>query len=105
MPHRREGLHLWEHDSTVWVHFCLLESAISWWICALSLCKCESVGGRSAESVSFDYDSFCDFSEVGYHVRVHPCCRRKVATVQRKIPPLHECTESQSAFFMVMKVR
>jgi len=26
MGHRREGLHLWEHDSKIWVHFCLLES-------------------------------------------------------------------------------
>ena len=28
MLHRREGLHLCEHDSTVWVNFCLLESAM-----------------------------------------------------------------------------
>ena len=26
--HRRKGLHLWDHDLTVWVHFCLLESAM-----------------------------------------------------------------------------
>ena len=26
-------------------------------------------GGRGAESVSFDDESFGDFSEVGYHVR------------------------------------
>ena len=32
----REGLHLCEHDSTAWVHFCLLEFLMLWWIYALS---------------------------------------------------------------------
>ena len=44
MPHRGEGLHLCEHDSTVWVHFCLLESVMLWPICALSLCMYGSMG-------------------------------------------------------------
>ena len=38
MLHRREGLHLCVHDSTVWVPFCLLEFLMLWWICALSSC-------------------------------------------------------------------
>ena len=42
MFHRREGLHLCEHDSTVWIHFCLLEILMLWWICTLSSCICGS---------------------------------------------------------------
>ena len=38
MLHRREGLHLCEHNSTVWFHFCLLEILMLWWICELSSC-------------------------------------------------------------------
>ena len=34
IPHKHIGLHLLEHDSTVSVHFCLLES-----ICLLSSCS------------------------------------------------------------------
>ena len=41
MLHRREGLHLCEHDSTVWVHFYLLELMVRW-ICASSSCICRS---------------------------------------------------------------
>ena len=43
MSHRFERVNLCEHYSTVWVNFCLLESAMLWRICALSLCKCRSV--------------------------------------------------------------
>ena len=39
-----EGLHLYEHDSTACVHFCLLEFLILWWICVLSSCICGSEG-------------------------------------------------------------
>ena len=28
MLHMCEGLHLWEHDLTVWVHFCLVQCAM-----------------------------------------------------------------------------
>ena len=38
MSHRREGVHLWKQYSTVWVNFCLLESAMLWRICAQSSC-------------------------------------------------------------------
>ena len=68
-----------------------------------------------AESVSFDNESFGDFSEVRYHVRVmtlgyvvfcgtwaHPCCSRKVILIKEKIPPLHECT-SPSPLFKVIE--
>ena len=40
--HRREGLHLCEHDSTVLVHFCLLELLMLRYICALSSWICYS---------------------------------------------------------------
>ena len=40
----REGLHLCEHDSTAWVHFCLLEFLMLWSICALSSCACGADG-------------------------------------------------------------
>ena len=43
MLHKHDGLYLWQHDSMVWVHFYLLESAMLWPICALSSCICESV--------------------------------------------------------------
>ena len=33
IPRKRDRLHLWEHDSTVWVNSCLLEQ---WLICTLS---------------------------------------------------------------------
>ena len=58
--------HLCEHDSTVLIHFCLLEILI-WWICALNIWV--RGGGRGAESVSFNNESFEYFSEVRYHVR------------------------------------
>ena len=68
-------------------------------------------GGRGAENFSFDEESFCDFSEAGYHVwdvnfgdmmfcggfhdfcgtRAHPCFRKKVTLVEQTISPLHEC--------------
>ena len=38
--HKHEELHLCEHYSTAWIHFCLLEFAMMWQICALSSCKC-----------------------------------------------------------------
>ena len=44
MLHRREGLHLCEQYSTVWVHLCLLEFLMLWWICALRFCICGSEG-------------------------------------------------------------
>ena len=52
-----------EHDSTIWVYFCLLEFVILWRICALSSEEEEE------RRVSFDNKSFGDFSEVGCHVR------------------------------------
>ena len=42
--HRYEGLYLCDHDSMVWVHFCLLESAMLWLICASSSRICGSEG-------------------------------------------------------------
>ena len=33
MPHKRDGLLLYEQDSTAWVHFSLLDSAMSSSIC------------------------------------------------------------------------
>ena len=44
MLHRRKILHLWEHDSTIWVHFFLLESAMLWQICVSISCMCVSMG-------------------------------------------------------------
>ena len=44
MLHRHEGLNLFEHDSTVSVHFYLLEILLLWWICALTSCICGSEG-------------------------------------------------------------
>ena len=71
-------------------------------------------GGKEAESVSFNNKSFGDFSEVRYHVKnmilgdviflgvcgtgAHSCCRRKVTLIERKIPPLHECTSPSPLF-------
>ena len=43
MTHKREGLYLWDYNSMVCVHFCLLESLTLWPICALSSCICGSV--------------------------------------------------------------
>ena len=37
-------IHLCDHDSTIWVHFCLLEFLMLWWICPLSSCIYESEG-------------------------------------------------------------
>ena len=68
-----------------------------WWISALSSCR----GGRGAESISFNNESFGDFSEVVNHVRdvtlremwclrkslgfcgsgSHPCCRRMLTPI------------------------
>ena len=44
MFHKREGLHLCEHDSMIWDHFCLIEFLMLWRICALSSCICGSDG-------------------------------------------------------------
>ena len=44
MPHKRVRFHLWEHDSTVPVDFCLVECAMLWRICLLSSCMCRLVG-------------------------------------------------------------
>ena len=44
MLHRREGQHLSEHDSIVFVNFRLMEILMLWWICALSSCVCGSEG-------------------------------------------------------------
>ena len=41
---RREGLHLREHDSKAWIHFCFLVILMLWWICALCSCICGSEG-------------------------------------------------------------
>ena len=70
MPHshRREGLHLWEHDSTVWVHFCLLRVCNVVADLCIEFMQMSVSGGRGAESVSFDDVSFGDFSEVRNHV-------------------------------------
>ena len=69
IPHRREGLHLCEHDSTVYI----LDLYIGVCDVVADLCA-EFVhilvkGRRRAESVSFDNESFGDSCEVGYHVR------------------------------------
>ena len=53
MSHKRNGLYLWEHDSTVWVHFCLLEFDVLDDLCVEVVYMWVS-GGRGAESVSFD---------------------------------------------------
>ena len=45
--------------------------------------------GREAKGVSFNNESFGDFSEVRYHVR--DMTLGDVLCVKRKIPPLHEC--------------
>ena len=44
MPHRRDGFNLCDHDSIACVHFCQLEYAMLWRICALSSCIRESEG-------------------------------------------------------------
>ena len=67
MPDKLEGLHLCEHDSTVLIHFCLLEFTMLCQICALSWCICD-----------FDNESFGDFSEVRHHV-IDRCYLRKKA--------------------------
>ena len=69
MPHRHDGLHL--YDSTFSINLRLLLSAILWQIWELTSRKYASVGGGGAESNSFDEESFGNFSEVEYHVRDH----------------------------------
>ena len=59
MPQKLVGLHMWELGLTVWVHFCLLESAMLWLIFTFSSFICGSVG-----EVEFDMESFGDVSEV-----------------------------------------
>ena len=74
MSHKRVGLHLCEHNSTVWFHFSLLESAMFWPIWALSSCICGKVG---EEERVRGYD----LGGCGILRRssgLHPCCRRKV---------------------------
>ena len=67
--------------------------------------------GRGAEGVSFNNDSFGDFSEVRFHVRnvtlgnvvlcgtgAHPRSRRKVTLIERQFPYFHECTNPRPFF-------
>ena len=54
---RREGLHLCEYESTVRVHYCPLEFLCMW-----------IRGGKEAESVSSNNESFGDLSKAKYHV-------------------------------------
>ena len=63
--HRREGLHLCEQDSMIWVHFCLFEVVVGLCIEFLYLWVSR---GREADGVSFNNESFGSFSEVRYHV-------------------------------------
>ena len=72
MPHKRVGLNLWEHDSTVSVNFCLLVSAMLWLICLLSSCTSGSVG-EVAEIIAFYHELLGDVGEVGCHVRNVTC--------------------------------
>ena len=65
MLHSREGLQLCEHDSMVWIYFCLLEILMLYIVFLHMWVR----GERGAESVSFDNESFGDFSEVRHHVR------------------------------------
>ena len=41
------------------------------------------------------------FSRVG----AHPCCSRKITLIERKIPPLHDCTSPSPIFLRLVKVR
>ena len=60
---------LCEHDSTVWVHFCLLEFAMLWRICALSSFICGSEGEEERRTSLSIMSGLVIFSEVGYHVK------------------------------------
>ena len=69
MPHMRERLHLCEHDSTVWVHFCQLEFAMLRRICSLRSCICGSEGEEERRASLSIRSSFGHFSQIWYHVR------------------------------------
>ena len=86
MLHRRERLHLFEHDSTDWVHFCLLEIFMLWWICALSFCICGSEGEEELRGSA-------------------PVLQEEGNPNRAKASSASRVYESQSAFLRLVKVR